>query len=826
MALEDKEVLVTLLPLGHDEVRNRRVIKLNKDRRECPIGRASKNANKGLLADCNNAWFDYPILSRTHAKLTVSLPLKTDLEEQTLYLQDCGSTHGTFLQKRKLESGIDYSINTGEMITFGQRVTSGSVTYPPKDFRLNLEWRTSSNAPAAPPSNPATTSTFQVPDEDNDSVSDVFDVSSREGSVQILDSHARAFSVPATESDYGSDDSDVESIDTPDSIQDEKSRDRRSTKPISEAAADEVAASPVVIDIEGSSESVSTQSKTRGLHLKGPSITKVLSRSGAAESSDLGTSRTDVIDIDKDTPDQSAPGEETEDDGPEELPIQTRSSNVANSTSRNRQSSINQVSTAIDEMKDAGHDNKDQAPGVSFMMQVKALEDPRLSPPPPLNVEFGVSDGFDSTDDDGFDVDDEFSVGCPEEPFRVPDYESPDRAGPRKRFLPPIPDNRIHPSRKLTANDLDVSRAMPSASKPDHLDKGVSNGISISQTPFNDYLPQQREPSPSDAALARNSLDMPTVSSTYDTPSCHYIESSQRFNWPGSTQQTTDSDSRGYPNFIPPNYPESLGNDTLSKPYNQGPFADRYHTEIAPLQPTINTFFNPSVHQHQQQQKADSSGLRFPTYQDLATDAQYAAKLQAEEDVYAYAFHSSSNAINSSALTSKSGNGSEGQSSKINISSLVNASQSEDSRPRKRKADEMQATLDIEMLPSLRENTDYAAAQASQKTQSHSHAQTGHPEETQLPDAQAREDLQPVETLSLTQESTVKPTTNCLLVPSVAKVEEPARKRARTSSSSSKGIGKFLSGVCVGLVGAFATFVATIPDSVRQEALRELQNAS
>ena len=52
----------------------------------------------------------------------------------------------------------------------------------------------------------------------------------------------------------------------------------------------------------------------------------------------------------------------------------------------------------------------------------------------------------------------------------------------------------------------------------------------------------------------------------------------------------------------------------------------------------------------------------------------------------------------------------------------------------------------------------------------------------------------------------------------------PARKKAKTLSSKTGGIVKFLGGVCVGVVGVLAAVVATIPDSVREEAMRELGN--
>jgi len=60
----------------------------------------------------------------------------------------------------------------------------------------------------------------------------------------------------------------------------------------------------------------------------------------------------------------------------------------------------------------------------------------------------------------------------------------------------------------------------------------------------------------------------------------------------------------------------------------------------------------------------------------------------------------------------------------------------------------------------------------------------------------------------------------------LARDDGPARKKAKTSPSKTAGIGKFVSGIAVGIVGVLATFIATIPASVREEALREINNVA
>lgn len=65
-------VTIKLTPLGHDEKENHREIKVNAVKKSVNVGRASKNPQKELMAASNNAYFDYPILSREHAKFTAS----------------------------------------------------------------------------------------------------------------------------------------------------------------------------------------------------------------------------------------------------------------------------------------------------------------------------------------------------------------------------------------------------------------------------------------------------------------------------------------------------------------------------------------------------------------------------------------------------------------------------------------------------------------------------------------------------------------------------------------------------------------------------------
>lgn len=103
---------------------------------------------------------------------------------------------------------------------------------------------------------------------------------------------------------------------------------------------------------------------------------------------------------------------------------------------------------------------------------------------------------------------------------------------------------------------------------------------------------------------------------------------------------------------------------------------------------------------------------------------------------------------------------------------------------------------------------------------------------TVLQHAQPREDqAMPIETamtqeLAISQEA-AQPAleqTPATLENAVPRNDGPARKKVKTSLSKAAGVGKFVSGIAVGVVGVLATFIATIPASVREEALREISS--
>lgn len=97
-----------------------------------------------------------------------------------------------------------------------------------------------------------------------------------------------------------------------------------------------------------------------------------------------------------------------------------------------------------------------------------------------------------------------------------------------------------------------------------------------------------------------------------------------------------------------------------------------------------------------------------------------------------------------------------------------------------------------------------------------------------LPDAQPRENIISIETSVLedSPDNTNKVSLHTSEPLEAFETDQPPKKKVKFSRPSAIGVGKFLSGVCVGIVGAFALFIATIPMAVREEALSDLTNSS
>lgn len=260
-------VVIHLIPQG-DNTDRTRVITLRPSADPIFIGRASKTASKGLVAAPENAWFDSPIMSRQHGKISmtssgaVSLPQPNTLALTHTFaqvqLQDLASTHGTWIRNKRLAANETRDIHDGDLITFGSTVTSGPgmpapTLFPSRSFapltqsrsdiscsflhrrvsgvvrvsripiptKPSLSWvdrhRSQQASPSSSTSKGSDRSGFQVPDDQYESLSDDSDAED----CKILGSHPRTFSVPSSGDEMDESDEDLHhaaAVSTPGSI--------------------------------------------------------------------------------------------------------------------------------------------------------------------------------------------------------------------------------------------------------------------------------------------------------------------------------------------------------------------------------------------------------------------------------------------------------------------------------------------------------------------------------------------------------------------------------------------------------------------------------
>ncbi|KAL8994064.1 MAG: hypothetical protein Q9169_005872 [Polycauliona sp. 2 TL-2023] len=173
-----------LVPQGHSTDVTR-VLDLSSSAEPIFIGRASKTASKGLLAAPENAWFDSPIMSRQHGKIFMS-------SSGAVHIQDLASTHGTWIRNKRLAANETCVVHDQDLITFGSTVTSGPASPTSSSYKGSDQ------------------SGFRVPDGQYESLSDDSDVND----CKILSSHPRTFSVPSSGDEMDESDDELRHIDT------------------------------------------------------------------------------------------------------------------------------------------------------------------------------------------------------------------------------------------------------------------------------------------------------------------------------------------------------------------------------------------------------------------------------------------------------------------------------------------------------------------------------------------------------------------------------------------------------------------------------------
>lgn len=660
---------------------------------------------------------------------------------------------------------------------------------------------------------------FRVPEIDLD-----FSVtSSREGSVQVLESHPRTFSVPSidleTESEDENEDEDEDEDDDDDeieimsSIPDEDENTESTATTPEHGALEKDVGSEIIVD--DGAEDRPAEAGVRGLNLKGPRLEDILSKPTA-----LGTSQLNPIDLEgASTNRYDISDTESEDDGPEILPILQKLSKNDEKTGWSEPKLARpqyRMPTVDDDAEDQDAETLvtrilDTEAGNTKDKEFTRSESPSL----PLESVAGATDGFDTEDDDDFSQDDDFSDYCDREQSeskaqssntgQIDAMSSPPLLFPfpGAAMHPRVHPSPVHPKAASNADNIPAQPSGPGVSMSEPIDVSQPHHENLTVLPAPLYAPLsaiQRAPSPSDAALVRKASDpkLKHVQTNHEQRKRAIVPEILAF--PPERLYAAPIGSSPYKAFTQElmGCPEAQ-KDWFGRPYDQGPFSRRDEATIPQRQSAW------TVAAEDDPQTVDSWGLDNGTgWVPLLNDHRSASDLAPRKE-------------------------NEGQSSKINISSLINTYYAEHPHTCKRKADDISSSNESEEAffgtASTQPGTNHTQA-STQPPPPSPYAAQSDANDTHLPDAQPRDSLPQADDALMTQDSVVEPkntsSTSSIVTTKVVKTEGPTRKKARLSTSTSGGIGKFVSGVAVGLVGAFAAFVATIPASVREEALREM----
>jgi len=93
------------------------------------IGRSSRSEFKNLSTSNDNALFDCPVISRSHAKFELTVN-KWDVKDMhKIYITDTRSMHGTSVNGQKLQPHKPFHLHEGDVIRLGDSVAQGQNNY-------------------------------------------------------------------------------------------------------------------------------------------------------------------------------------------------------------------------------------------------------------------------------------------------------------------------------------------------------------------------------------------------------------------------------------------------------------------------------------------------------------------------------------------------------------------------------------------------------------------------------------------------------------------------------------------------------------------------
>lgn len=642
---------------------------------------------------------------------------------------------------------------------------------------------------------------------------------SREGSIQIVEPHRHTFSVPTSDDDVDSEDEEDE-VQIASSVHGETEEISAATTP------DRQAIGKTYNNTEGhtnGSKAEIAPAETRSLNIKGPSLRDLL-----IETENDGSSQDNPINLESVCKNFIDVDTESEDDGPEVLPF--HESSKSDQSNRPKTMAEPQVfcqnsdviTPTVTSVAEKKHDQDTKIHRRSFIPETQTTRpgENEAREHKTTSVCAESTDDFDSEDEDRFDynnkfLDDEVLEQVLEPPALA--AEIPTTSKPKV----PFQVGNEKPNSTILNPPFDEFRP----TRLSHL--SASNAIDVSQSAGPSSTWTQRAPSPSDAALARKVMD-PKASFSRGIFNEYYEPQ-----WPAAAKPTyldssvliIDDAAHREELPIPFTWPELQTPEPRS--YDQGPFSSIVPRTCSPLAEDMKSQIRKAtVTSAEPHEDSHDFIMHADPFARTGKGASKIAIPSLVEDIFAenprsfkrkYGGMNGSNDVESASKSPKpSSLGTRTSGCKrtfVEANSAISWDLEEES-------------LATKPRPNL-EPTDFMGQPGEENATQQFDGLGDH--DSPLPDAQPREDILQTPTASMSQDSVGKSALGSVAVTIPVQgqdAEGPARKKARTSSSSSGGIGKFVMGVGFGLLGAATAFVATIPSSVYDEALREYRNAA
>ncbi|KAL8904355.1 MAG: hypothetical protein Q9207_003334 [Kuettlingeria erythrocarpa] len=817
--------VVTLTP-RNEKSDVKRIITFDAPDTPIIIGRASKTTSKGLVGLPENAWFNSPIMSREHGKMFMT-------STGAVHIEDCASTHGTFIEPRRLEPKKSYKLSDGDVVTFGSTITSGPVTYYGRSFSVQIS---SVNvnpqiSPSSTTSKASERSGFHVPNDEVESISDV----SEAESCLIVKANPRKFSVPSSGDEEEETDDDViistsrraflarkphnselrQISQQPDTSLVEAVRPEQPTETLSEAESQQHSAalceSSPVSDSLFVDNSVDEEPDSI---LSGQAQQEAPTESGVTADS---MSITEIPETYQSAPrtvldaqtHHSSDGDEDKHEGgsyavsPQVSAPTSTASNYGSESPFSGSPSVPESASGDDSDEDDHHSTGQSVGGGSSAsaypgVHSQSAQDHFPAPQVPLSCPsglFGVLVPAPSQEA----VENPL---CFESPSFQSDFESPNLRSPN--FQSPSTQ-----SSRRGVSDFDYTQYL-------QRNPTLYNPATSFCEAWTTLKTRARAPSPSDAALFRKATsnhersDSPLIAGARDNPGSH--------SYKGPSGHLRPLNEPNYGHSIVP--PASIFGHAPVIPPPTRPRSSfvAYANQVShDWQTGPADVLKPSRVKPGEYQQGPFSRLQGPTFSEAesslaarpppsTSSPQKHCVVKLKYDPYPGKDNQSDKEIQPNNVTSHEDSVSPSypkpdptKSSKVDISNLVNT---EKSRSLKRKSDQIssegQASSAVGVVSQLLLNSSISQSQDGTAVLNGDTAPTS--TAASLP-----QDLTP---------TSAQPVLDTAL-------EEPARKKAKTTSSKVGTIGGLVSGLCLGVVGAVAAFIAAIPADVRNEALCE-----